>query len=50
MKQIGIPIPGFRFDKAGRLVKDVRRLDVSARLRQKASKRVRVARKGAARR
>jgi hypothetical protein len=35
-------IPGYRLDKNGKLVKDVRRLDVSARLKQKSSKRVRV--------
>lgn len=39
-----IRILGYRLDKAGKLVKDQRRLDVSARLRQKASKRVRVVR------
>ncbi len=37
-----IRLPGFRLDKHGRLVRDVRRLDVSTRLKQ-ASKRVRVA-------
>jgi hypothetical protein len=42
-----IRIAGYRFDKAGRLVRDGRRLDVSARLRQRVSKRVRVARPGA---
>jgi hypothetical protein len=35
-------VPGFRLNKHGRLVRDERRLDVSARLRQRASKRVKV--------
>jgi hypothetical protein len=43
-----IAVPGYRL-KDGRLVRDERRLDVSARLRQRASKRVRVVRKGALR-
>ncbi len=42
-----IKLPGYRLDKHGRLIKDARRLDVSARLRQRASKKVRVKRKGA---
>ena len=42
-------LKGWRIDKAGRVVKDARRLDVSARLRQHNSKKVRVARRGAAR-
>lgn len=41
-------LKGYRIDKAGKIVKDVRRLDVSTRLKQKASKRVRPARKGEA--
>ncbi len=40
-----IRIAGYRLDRAGRLVPDQRRLDVSARIRQRASKRVRVARR-----
>jgi hypothetical protein len=36
-----IRLPGFRIDKAGRIVRDERRLDAPAR--QRASKRVRVA-------
>ena len=38
-----IPIPGYRLNKAGELVPDVRRLSVSERLRRPNSKRVRVA-------
>jgi len=48
MKLTGIAIPGYRLDKTGRVIRDVRRLDVSARLRQKASTHVRVARRGEA--
>jgi hypothetical protein len=48
MKLTGIRIPGYRFDRKGNLVRDVRRLDVSARARQRSSKRVRVARRKAA--
>ena len=44
-----VQLRGFRLDKAGRVVRDERRLDVSARLRQRGSKRVRVAKKGQAR-
>jgi hypothetical protein len=40
-----IRLKGFRVDKAGKVVRDQRRLDVSARLRQRASKKVRVARR-----
>jgi hypothetical protein len=40
-----IRIPGFRLDKHGRPVRDERRLDVSTRLKRKASKKVRVARR-----
>jgi hypothetical protein len=42
-----IAIPGFRIDKAGKLIPDQRRLPVSTRLRQKTSKRVRPVRKAA---
>ena len=42
-----IAFKGFRIDKRGQLVRDQRKLDVSARIRQKSSKRVRVKRKGA---
>jgi hypothetical protein len=42
-----IAIPGFRIDKSGRVVRDERRLSVSERLRQRGSKRIRVARRGA---
>ena len=41
-----VAIPGFRIDKHGRVVRDLKRLDVSARARQKGSKRVRPARRG----
>jgi hypothetical protein len=41
MKLTGIRLPGFKLDKHGRLVRDVRRLDVSTGLKQ-ASKRVKV--------
>jgi hypothetical protein len=37
-----IAIPGFRLTKAGKLVRDERRLDVSTRLKLRSSKRVRV--------
>lgn len=40
-----IRIKGFRV-KDGRVVRDERRLDVSARLRQRGSKKVRVKRRG----
>ena len=40
-----IRIPGFRLDKHGKPVWDDRRLDVSARLKMKGSKRVRPVRK-----
>ncbi len=39
-----IRIAGYRW-KDGKIVPDLKRLDVSARLRQRASKRVRVARR-----
>ena len=37
-----IRLPGFRLDKHSRLVRDVRPLDVSTRLKQTGSKRVKV--------
>lgn len=37
-----IRIPGYKLSKSGKLVKDQSRLDVSARIRQRESKRVRV--------
>ena len=40
-----VAIPGFRV-KDGKVVRDQKRLDVSAQLRQRSSKRVKVARKG----
>jgi hypothetical protein len=43
-----INLKGYRLSKDGKLVPCQKRLDVSARLRQRASKRVRVARKGTA--
>ena len=42
-----IRVKGFRIDRAGEVVHDQRRLDVSARLKQAASKRARVVRKRA---
>jgi hypothetical protein len=42
-----IRISGYRIDKAGKLVKDAKHLDVSARLRQRGSKRMRVVRPAA---
>jgi hypothetical protein len=38
---IRLPV-GFRLDKAGKVVRCTKHLDVSARLRQRSSKRVRV--------
>jgi hypothetical protein len=43
-----INLKGYRLSKDGKLIKTVKHLDVSARLRQRSSKRVRVARKGTA--
>jgi hypothetical protein len=40
-----IPLKGYRIDKRGQLVRDLRKLDVSARLRQRASRRVRLVRR-----
>ena len=42
-----VKLRGYRI-KDNKIVKDERRLDVSARLRQKASKRVRVGKRGSA--
>jgi hypothetical protein len=42
MKLKGTPIPGFKLDKHGNIARDAKRLDVSARIRQRGSKRVRV--------
>jgi hypothetical protein len=39
-----VKIPGYRLTKEGKLVKDQRRLNVSQRLQQASSKRVRVQR------
>ncbi len=41
-----IRIPGYRLDKKGRLVKSSAHKDVSAKLRERGSKKVRVVRKG----
>lgn len=41
-----IALKGFRLSKSGKLVRNERRLDVSARLRQRSSKKVRVAKRG----
>lgn len=45
MKLAGIAIKGFRLDKSGKVVKSAKHLDVSTRLRQAASKKVRVVKK-----
>ncbi len=42
MKHNGVVLKGFRLDKSGQLVRCQKHLDVSARLRQKNSKKVRV--------
>ena len=39
-----ITLKGYRLDKSGKLVKDQRRLDASARARQRGSKKVTVVR------
>lgn len=44
MKLSGIRLPGFRI-KDGKVVRSSKHLDVSTRLKQKASKRVRVVKK-----
>jgi hypothetical protein len=41
-----VKIPGYRLTKDGKLVKDQKRLNVSQRLQQAASKKVRVSRRG----
>ena len=41
-----VKIPGYRLTKEGKLVKDIKRLDVSAQLRMRASKKVRVVPRG----
>ena len=41
-----VKIPGYRLTKEGKLVKDQARLDVSTRLRQRNSKKVRVVSRG----
>jgi hypothetical protein len=41
MKHTGITIKGFRLSKDGKLVRDTRKLDVSARIRERASTKVR---------
>ena len=41
-----IKIPGYRIGKDGKLKPCTKHLDVSARLRQRGSKKIRVARKG----
>jgi hypothetical protein len=43
-----VKIPGYRLTKEGKLVKDQARLDVSTRLKQRSSRKVRVAKKGIA--
>jgi hypothetical protein len=40
-----IRIPGLKLDKTGKAIRDERRLDVSARLRRKVSRRARVAKR-----
>jgi hypothetical protein len=50
MKLKGIPIKGFRIDKYGKaIIRDQRRLDVSTRLKQAASKKIRPVRRTAPR-
>ena len=41
-----VALSGYRIDKSGRVVRDQRKLSVSERLRQKASKRTKPARRG----
>jgi hypothetical protein len=43
-----INLKGYRLSKDGKLVRNERRLDVSARLRQRSSKRIRPAKRGEA--
>jgi hypothetical protein len=40
-----IRLPGFRVDKNGKLVRSTARLDVAARIRKRASKRIKVQRR-----
>ena len=42
MKHFGIPLKGFRLNKQGKLVRDHKHLDVSTRLKRKASKKIRI--------
>ena len=42
MKHTGIKIPGYRFDRDGRLVPSKKHLDVSTKLKRASSKKVRV--------
>lgn len=42
-----IPIKGYRLDKSGKVVKTTKHLDVSTRLKQAGSKKIRVRRKSA---
>jgi hypothetical protein len=42
MKNSGIPLKGMRVDKHGKLVRSTKGMSVSARIKQKKSKRVRV--------
>lgn len=50
MKAKGTPVPGYVLNpKTGRLEKTVKRLDVSARIRQRKSKRTKVVKGGFAR-
>ena len=44
MKRTGITIPGYRFDKTGKLVKSTKGMSVSRVIAQKKSKKVSVAR------
>lgn len=41
-----VKIPGYRLTKEGKLVKNAKRLDVSAQLRQRNSRKVRVVKRG----
>lgn len=48
MKLTGITIPGYRFDKTGKLVKSTKGMSVCRVIAQKKSKRVRVVKTGTA--
>ena len=48
MKHTGITLPGYRFDKTGKLVKSTKGMSVSRVIAQKKSKRVRVVKTGTA--